>query len=180
MIRLAALLIWVAIPAQADRPQDGGALLDEPAVDFEAEALSGNIVRLSELRGRVVLLNFWGIWCKSCRHEIPHLVELDERHRDSGLVILGADVGDDPNALPAYVEEMNMSYPVLLDDGLADDYEVLVYPTSVLIDRAGRIRYRVEGYDPERFESLVRVVERLLSESPEEKMSLDERIRQER
>ena len=169
MTRLAVLVIGLVLGAQAEAPKppklDEG-LLDEPAVDFEAEDLAGNLVRLSELRGRVVLLNFWGIWCKSCRHEIPHLVELYERHRESGLVILGADVGDDPDDLPAYVDEMNMSYPVLLDDGLADDYEVLVYPTSVLIDRDGRVRYRVAGYDKERFETLVRIVDRLVSESP--------------
>jgi thiol-disulfide isomerase/thioredoxin len=140
-------------------------MLDEPAVPFEAEDVNGNVVKLEALRGKVVLINFWGIWCKSCRLEIPHLVELDERLGDRGLVILGADYGDDPKDLPAYIDEMNISYPVLLDDGLADVYEVLVFPTSVLIDRSGRVRLRIEGYEEDKFRDLVRAVEELLSES---------------
>jgi len=140
-------------------------LTDEPALDFEAEDLEGNVYRLSDLSGKVVLVNFWGIWCKSCRGEIPHLVELDERWRESGLVVLGADYGDEPEDLPAFVEEMGMSYPVLVDEGLADDYKVLVFPTSVVIDRNGRVRYRVEGYREESFEALMRVLERLLEAS---------------
>ena len=140
-------------------------LLDEPAFDFEAEDVDGKAYTLGELEGKVVLLNFWGIWCKSCREEIPHLVTLDERLRERGLVVLGADYGDEPEDLPAYIEEIGMSYPVLLDDGLADDYEVLVFPTSVVIDRNGRVRYRVEGFREKSFRDLERVVERLLAES---------------
>ena len=58
-----------------------------------------------------------------------------------------------------------MSYPALIDDGLADEYEVLIYPTSVVIDRNGRVRYRVEGFTEESFRALEGVVERLLAES---------------
>ena len=144
---------------------DEAPLLDEPAIDFEAEDVNGKAFRLDQLEGKVVLLNFWGIWCKSCRQEIPHLVSLDERLRERGLVVLGADYGDAPEDLPAFIEELGMSYPVLLDDGLADDYEVLVYPTSIVIDRAGRVRYRVEGFREKSFRDLERVVKRLLAES---------------
>ena len=70
-----------------------------------------------------------------------------------------------PKDLPAFVEEIGMSYPALIDDGLADEYEVLTYPTSVVIDRNGRLRYRVEGFTDESFAALAGVVERLLAES---------------
>ncbi len=79
--------------------------------------------------------------------------------------MLGADYGDDPKDLPAFIEEIGMSYPALIDDGLADEYEVLVYPTSVVIDRNGRVRYRVEGFTDESFRALAGVVEQLLAES---------------
>lgn len=144
---------------------DGPRLVDEPALDFEASRVDGKALRSSELSGSVVLINFWGIWCTSCREEIPRLVELDQRFRDAGLVVLGADYGDDPEALPAFIEANGMSYPVLVDDGLADEYEVLVYPTSIVIDRAGRVRYRVEGFTERGFAELSKVVERLVSES---------------
>ncbi len=136
----------------------------EPAKDFEAKDLAGNAVRLSDLKGKVVLLNFWGIWCKSCRQEIPHLSALDRELREKGLVVLGADYGDAPEDLAPFAKELDMSYPVLVDDGLADAYEVLVYPTSVVIDRKGRIRGRVEGYRKESFEEMKELVLHLLEE----------------
>jgi thiol-disulfide isomerase/thioredoxin len=136
----------------------------EEAKDFEARELAGTTVRLSELNGKVVLLNFWGIWCKSCRQEIPHLNGLDREWRERGLVVLGADYGDAPEDLAPFVKELEMSYPVLLDDGLADEYEILVYPTTVVIDRKGRIRMRVEGYREETFEEMKSLVNLLLDE----------------
>jgi len=136
----------------------------EPAKDFEASDLAGNSVRLSQLKGKVVLLNFWGIWCKSCRREIPHLSALDRAWREKGLVVLGADYGDAPEDLAAFVKELEMSYPVLVDDGLADEYQVLVYPTTVVIDRRGRVRARVEGYGEETFEEMKELVRQLLEE----------------
>ena len=128
--------------------------------------LQGRTIRLSELSGQVVLLNFWGVWCTSCRQEIPELVALDRQLRDRGLVILGPDYGDAPETIPEFVAEYGMTYPVLLDDGLAELYEVIVFPTTVIVDRGGRIRYRVEGYLPERFEEMTRVVEYLLEARP--------------
>jgi peroxiredoxin len=136
----------------------------EPAMDFEVRDLEGSVVRLSDLKGKVVLLNFWGIWCKSCRQEIPHLNALDREWRERGLVLLGADYGDAPEDLAPFAKELEMSYPILVDDSLADLYEVLVYPTSVVIDRKGLIRMRVEGYREEMFEEMKALVERLLEE----------------
>jgi thiol-disulfide isomerase/thioredoxin len=141
----------------------------EPAKDFEARDLAGNTVRLSDLKGKVVLLNFWGIWCKSCRLEIPHLSALDRELREKGLRVLGADYGDSPADLPAFVKELDVSYPVLVDDGLADDYEVLVYPTSVVIDREGLVRRRFEGYKEETFEEMKALVKRLLGDGETER-----------
>lgn len=164
-IWLLVLLVF-ALPAAAQDETGAveGGLIDEPAIAFEATDLDGNTLRLSDLEGQVVLINFWGVWCTSCRHEIPELVALDRQWRDRGLVILGADWGDPPEALPPFVEEFGMTYPVLLDDGLAERYEVIVFPTSLVIDRAGRLRFRVEGFLPERFEALTAAVDRLLDD----------------
>ena len=144
---------------EADAP-----LLDEPAVDFEATSLDGATYRLSELEDKLVLLNFWGVWCTNCRVEIPRLVALDERLRSKGLLVLGADYGDEPDDLPDYIEANGMDYPVLVDDGLADDYGVTVYPTTFLIEGGRRIRHRSVGYTESGFDELVRVVETLLEE----------------
>ena len=159
-------LVLCGLGASAAVQEDGGSadLVNEPSINFEAVDLDGNIVRLSDLTGKVVLINFWGVWCTSCRQEIPELIALDQRWRDRGLIILGADWGDEPAALPPFVEEFGMSYPVLLDDGLAERYSVIVFPTSVLIDRSGRLRLRVEGFLPERFETMTAGGEQLLDD----------------
>lgn len=155
---LTTILLLASAPAGPTSPP-------EPAIDFEAKDLEGNRHRLSDAKGKVVLLNFWGIWCKSCRQEIPRLVELQSRFRDQGLLVLGIDTGDAPEDLVSFVAELGIRYPVLLGDAVADDYQVLVYPTSVVIDRSGNIRHRVEGYRHESFETMTAVVERLLQSS---------------
>ena len=159
VLTLVALLVAPTLQP-SDAPIDP--LIDEPAIDFEAATLDGGAVRLSDLSGQVVLVNFWGIWCTSCRQEIPELVELDRELRDRGLVVLGADYGDQPEAIPAFAERFGMTYPILLDDALAETYEVVVFPTTLVIDRAGRLRYRVEGYRPEAFAAMRGVLEGLL------------------
>lgn len=121
VLTLVALLVAPTLQP-SDAPIDP--LIDEPAIDFEAATLDGGAVRLSDLSGQVVLVNFWGIWCTSCRQEIPELVELDRELRDRGLVVLGADYGDQPEAIPAFAERFGMTYPILLDDALAETYEV--------------------------------------------------------
>ncbi|HJO37512.1 MAG: TlpA disulfide reductase family protein [Vicinamibacterales bacterium] len=154
------------VAAQSEAEPGAAGLIDEPALEFEATDLEGKTVRLSDLAGQVVLINFWGVWCTNCRHEIPELIALDQQWRDRGLVILGADWGDQPEALPPFVEEFGMTYPVLLDDGLAERYEVIVFPTSFVIDRSGRLRLRVEGFLPEQFEAMTAAVDRLLGDGP--------------
>ena len=156
-LALAAVLIAPSLTLQPS-----GTLIDEPAIDFQAEVLGGGTIRLSELSGKVVLVNFWGVWCASCRQEIPELVALDQELRRRGLVVLGADYGDQPERIPAFVKEFGMTYRVLLDDGLAETYGVVVFPTTLIIDRTGQIRYRGEGYRPETFAAMRGVVEGLL------------------
>jgi len=163
---LCLVLCGLVVPAAAQEEGGPADLVNEPAIEFEGVDLDGNIVRLSDLTGKVVLINFWGVWCISCRQEIPELVALDRQWRDRGLVILGADYGDEPKTLPPFVEEFGMSYPVLLDDGLAERYSVIVFPTSILIDRSGRLRLRVEGFLPERFETMTASIEYLLDDGP--------------
>lgn len=161
-MKCVALAVVLIAPVLTLQPS--GTRIDEPAIDFQAEVLGGGTIRLSELSGKVVLVNFWGVWCASCRQEIPELVALDQKLRSRGLVVLGADYGDQPETIPAFVEEFGMTYRVLLDEGLAETYGVVVFPTTLIIDRAGRIRYRGEGYRPETFVAMTGLVEGLLDD----------------
>ena len=138
------------------------ALIDEPAANFFADSVDGVSYSLADLSDKVVLLNFWGTWCISCRDEVPRLVELDRKYRDEGLVVLGANYGDEPKNINDFVDAFGVTYPMLVDDNLAADYGILVYPTTIIIHH-GRIRYRSVGYTRASFLSMSRVIERLLN-----------------
>jgi thiol-disulfide isomerase/thioredoxin len=124
-------------------------LTSTAAPDFELERLSGGTVKLSELKGRVVLLNFWATWCGPCREEMPHLAKLYEKYRDQGLEILAitTDEKSDRAKVAPFVAKYGMTFPVLYDVGVADAYGVNGMPTTVYIDAQGRTRYQTTGFN---------------------------------
>ena len=118
-------------------------------LDFTLPAVDGGEVTRSDYAGQVILLDFWATWCAPCRAEIPGLVELYEKHKDSGFVVLGVAVDDTVDALEPFVAELGMTYPVLVENGryeLRDAYGPLVgFPTSFLITREGTMCVRHVG-----------------------------------
>jgi cytochrome c biogenesis protein CcmG/thiol:disulfide interchange protein DsbE len=120
-----------------------------PAPDFELPSLEGGEpIRLSSFRGDVVVLNFWASWCAPCRLEAPGLRRVSERYRGEGVRFLGVDYRDDDAAARAFVEEFRLKYPSVADPSgsLADDYGLIGFPTTFIIDPEGTIRYRFVGY----------------------------------
>jgi thiol-disulfide isomerase/thioredoxin len=115
---------------------------DHPmAPDFSLSDLSGQKVSLADYRGKVVLLDFWATWCGPCRIEIPGFVELQNRYRDQGFVVIGVSMDDGPDPVKEFYKQFKMNYPVVLgDDKLGEEYGgILGLPTSMLIGRDGRI-----------------------------------------
>jgi peroxiredoxin len=108
--------------------------------DVTLTALDGSKVRLQELRGKVVLLNFWATWCPPCRREMPALDELYRQSRDRGLVVL-AVTDDDVAAVREYAHKNRYSFPIVLDPERRsfEKYRVAGYPSSIVIDREGGI-----------------------------------------
>ena len=110
--------------------------------------LSGNPVRLADLRGRLVLLNFWATWCPPCQGETPVLRDLDETYRSRGLSIIGVAVQETtPSDVAAYAAKYGLAYTIAFD-GSADvfhAYKVYALPTQVLIGPDGRIRQVIDG-----------------------------------
>ncbi len=133
-----------------------GFVLPELGRDGE---LTGAMVDLGELRGRVVLLDFWAEWCGPCREALPWLGELQERFGDRGLTVLsvktdGDDLGRAAKALRA------TRFPLVLDEhGVAGRYQVTVIPHMVLVDRDGIVRGVYRGDSS----GLVKKIERLLA-----------------
>ena len=123
-------------------------LTSKPAPDFQLERLSGATVTLSDLKGKVVLLNFWATWCGPCREEMPHLAKLYEKYRDQGLEILAitTDEKSDRAKVAPFVEKYGLTFPVLYDEGIADAYGVNGMPSTVYVDAQGRTRYQTTGF----------------------------------
>jgi len=118
------------------------------APDFTLRGADGRNVRLDELRGQVVLVNFWATWCGPCREEMPQLETLYEKYGKSGFVLLGVNVDDDPHAALAAAAKLKVSFPVLLDTDKAVSklYKLNSMPTTVVIDRDGKVRFLHRGY----------------------------------
>jgi peroxiredoxin len=124
------------------------------APDFVLTDLQGHTVKLSDLRGKAVVLNFWATWCPPCKEEIPWLVDLQKRYGSQGLQIVGINMDDgDPKDVVKFAAENSINYPILYgQDKVADLYGGIDYlPTTFYIDRNGVVLDRVFG-QPERGE----------------------------
>ncbi len=124
-----------------------GVQLAQPAPELAGTDVAGRPVRLSALRGQVVLVNFWATWCPPCVEEMPDLVRLADQFASQGVVVLGAsaDVGD-AERVAAFVRAHHITYPVLLaTQDQVDAYGVTVLPTTFLIDQQGIVRHRYLG-----------------------------------
>jgi peroxiredoxin len=119
-----------------------------PAPDFNLHAMSGSNLRLKEQRGRVVMVNFWATWCAPCRQEMPQLVRLYEKYRATGFVLIGVNVDDDSSKAVEVAKKLGVTFPVVLDADktVSKLYDVSTMPSTVLIDRDGKVRYVHRGY----------------------------------
>jgi peroxiredoxin len=158
---LAVLLVALAVPLLAQL-RGGGLAVGQKAPDFTLTFLEGGgSVRLRELRGRVVLLNFWSAACPPCREKMPVMQRLYEDLRGRGFVVLAVNVNDMPALAGEFIRENSYTFPVLKDDGAVGQlYEVRFIPKTALIDRDGVIRQIRVGATGER--ELRQMVEELL------------------
>jgi cytochrome c biogenesis protein CcmG/thiol:disulfide interchange protein DsbE len=141
------------------------ALVGRPAPDFSLRTLDGTeTVRLSELRGQVVVINFWASWCVECRVEHPALQAAWQRYRDRGVTLVGIPFQDRLADSRRYAAETGGGWPLVEDPGSATALAYGVYgvPETVFVGPDGRVAHRVVG--PVTFEVLSRWIARLLEE----------------
>ncbi|MGD8554988.1 MAG: redoxin domain-containing protein [Anaerolineales bacterium] len=133
-----------ALSEQSGLEADLGAapVLGALAPDFSLINTRGQPIRLHDLRGQYVLINFWATWCGPCRIEMPALQSRHQRFGNMGLVVLGVNFDEAEGAVRAYGEELGLSFPLLLDPGarIQQLYRVRGYPTSFFVDWEGIIR----------------------------------------
>jgi cytochrome c biogenesis protein CcmG/thiol:disulfide interchange protein DsbE len=124
-----------------------GARVNDPAPDFTAPTLRGEMVRLSDYRGKMVILNFWASWCGPCRSEMPAIEAASGRYRDAGVVVLGMNVSESAATAAAFVEEFKLTFSILLDPtgAVSGVYRVRSLPTTFFIDREGILREQFTG-----------------------------------
>jgi len=112
-----------------------------PVADFRLSDLSGKAWRLSDHRGQIVVVNFWATWCGPCQEETPGLIRTARRYSDKPVAFVGVAMDDDAaTAVPPFLREYRIPYPVVLPDSsltMAENIDSL--PTTVLLDRHGRI-----------------------------------------
>ena len=107
-----------------------------------------NDMRLSDFRGKVVFLNFWGTWCPPCRREMPQMEEMYRDYRNFDFVILAIEVNqrEGIDAVRPFIESYELTFPILLDQGRTGDlYKIRAFPTTLIIDPEGIIRERIQG-----------------------------------
>jgi cytochrome c biogenesis protein CcmG, thiol:disulfide interchange protein DsbE len=132
------------------------ALIGKPAHDFEVEVLegaawlpklNGNKIKLSDLRGKPLILNFWASWCVSCREEAAQMEQFWQKHRDRGIIVLGVAIQDTPEAAREFAKQHGKTYPIALDVSgkTSIDYGVYGVPESFFIDEKGIIVHKEAG-----------------------------------
>lgn len=141
-----------AAAAQADAPN-----ASPPAPDVTFKDLNGKDVNIAQLKGKVILVNFWATWCDPCRVEIPWLIEMQQKYSAKGFTVLGVAMDDEGQSVVSpFVQKERfdvnggkslMNYPIVIgNDAVADKFGGLLgYPTSVLISRDGRQIKRITG-----------------------------------
>ncbi|MEE8418559.1 MAG: TlpA disulfide reductase family protein [Dehalococcoidales bacterium] len=149
----AAVLLTIVLLISActtSSPGETGTRVSEIAPDFRLQSLEGEMVNLGDLRGKVVLLNFWATWCGPCRDEMGYLEEVHREWTDRGLALLAINVGETIPQVEDFMREFNLTLPVLLDGdmGVARIYNITGYPTTFLIDKNGIIQGKQIGAFP--------------------------------
>ena len=117
---------------------------------FTLPARDGGKLSLEELKGQVVMINFWATWCGPCRQEMPLLEQIQAKYEPLGFTLVGINVEPDSAAAQQWLATVPVSFPILFDreNQVAESFGVEGMPSSVFIDRAGNVRYVHRGYRP--------------------------------
>lgn len=137
----AALVALLVILAVAVRQRGAGPLASGSAPEFTLKSFDGQTYKLSELRGKPVVVNFWASWCIPCRDEAPALQRVWEKYKDQGVLILGVDYVDTDTEAKKFIEEFQQTYPNGADLGtvISQGYKISGVPETYFIGKDGKL-----------------------------------------
>jgi thiol-disulfide isomerase/thioredoxin len=141
------VVLFIVVIALLAGCKDRGGRADTAASDFSLKDMNGKTVRLSDYKGKVVLLEFWATWCPPCRASVPGLEKLHKAYKDKGLVLLAVtmDMGGD-DEVRSYIKESGITYTVLKGtEDVATKYQVRSIPMMLVLGKDGKIAKRYIG-----------------------------------
>ena len=140
---IGVLIVVSGLVGMAARPP----LVGSPAPEIALQDLQGRDVKLSDLRGKVVLVNFWATWCKPCKEEMPAMQASYDKLRDKGFVVLAVNELEDTARVAEHIRTHGHTFEVVMDHNnqVANKYGVVGLPASFLIDPQGIVRERISG-----------------------------------
>lgn len=144
--------------------EGGGAKVGLPAPPLKLERLGGGTVDIAELKGKVVLVNFWATWCKPCLEEMPAFEKLHRELEGKPFALLAVSIDKRPNDVQQVASRHNLSFPILLDssESTARSWGTSGVPETFLIDQEGKIVYKVIGLVE--YDGILAKVKKLLGE----------------
>jgi peroxiredoxin len=137
----AGSLATVALPVVSCGKAAPASKSEAASLDFTLTDMNGKTVNLAEFRGRPLIINFWATWCGPCKQEIPAFIELQNKYREQGFLVLGVSTDDPADALQKFAAEYQMNYPVLLATEQFMDANGPIWgiPVSILVRRDGTV-----------------------------------------
>ena len=162
-LRKFALVILITI---ATTSLVQAASVSGPAPNFTLKSLDGKNLKLSEMRGNVVLINFWASWCGPCRQEMPLLNALHNKYAPLGFTVLGVNVEENSDDARGFLVNFPVDFPILLDNKnkVSKQYNVIAMPTTVVVDRDGNMRFLHKGYKSGDEKAYRKMVKKLIRE----------------
>ena len=140
----------------------------KPVAEMNWTTFDGTVQKLKDYPGKVVILDFWATYCPPCIEEIPHLMELKQRHGDD-LVLIGLHVGgeEDRPKVPEFVEKLKINYPLATPEDALTSYifgQESAIPQTAIFDRSGKLAKKIVGFSPEIKIELDRTIEQTIAQ----------------
>lgn len=136
------------------------------APDFTLKNLQGQNLNLTEQRGNIIVINFWASWCGPCRQEMPILQSFYDKYNKLGVSVWGVNVEQENQAGRDFLKGLDLTFPIFFDESndISASYQVEAMPTTVIVDRNGKLRYAFKGFKPGYEKKYAKAIKKLIRE----------------